>query len=32
MTPQAGFRLKTIATYVLINGWPRKYVAAELHA
>ena len=22
----------TIATYLLVNGWPRKYVAAELHA
>ena len=22
----------TIATYSFINGWPRKYVAAELHA
>ena len=22
----------TLATYLLVNGWPRKYVAAELHA
>jgi phage tail-like protein len=22
----------TIATYSFVNGWPRKYVAAEVHA